>query len=47
MPGVGAIGDAETGSKTPLRVMANVDTLTLRPGLDMTEAKFSMRNNFV
>ncbi|MBD3770069.1 MAG: AsmA-like C-terminal domain-containing protein [Rhodobacterales bacterium] len=42
MPGVGAIGDADTGSKTPLRVMANVDTLTLRPGLDMTEAKFSM-----
>jgi hypothetical protein len=43
MPGVGAIGDADdAGSKTPIRVMANVDTLTLRPGLDMTEAKFSM-----
>ena len=43
MPGVGAIGGgADTGSKTPLRVTADVDTLTLRPGLDMREAKFSM-----
>jgi len=42
MPGVGAIGDADTGSKTPLSVTANVDTLTLRPGLDMTEASVSM-----
>ncbi|WP_375210106.1 YhdP family protein [Hyphomonas jannaschiana] len=43
MPGVGVIGDADdAGTKTPLRVTANVDTLTLRPGLDMTEAKFSM-----
>ena len=43
MPGVGAISDSsEGGSKTPLRVTANVDTLTLRPGLDMRDAKFSM-----
>nr|WP_321440826.1 AsmA-like C-terminal domain-containing protein [uncultured Hyphomonas sp.] len=43
MPGVGVIGEADdAGTKTPLRVTANVDTLTLRPGLDMTEAKFSM-----
>jgi len=43
MPGVGVIGEADdAGTSTPLRVTANVDTLTLRPGLDMTEAKFSM-----
>jgi len=43
MPGVGAIGEADdTGTRTPIRMAANVDTLTLRPGLDMTEAKFSM-----
>ena len=43
MPGVGVIGEADdAGTNTPLRVTANVDTLTLRPGLDMTEAKFSM-----
>ena len=42
MPGVGAIGDSDTGSKTPLNVTARVDTLTLRPGLDMTEAQFAM-----
>jgi len=42
MPGVGAIGGADTGSKTPLRITAKVDTLTLRPGLDMSDANFSM-----
>lgn len=42
MPGVGAIGDSDAGSKTPLRIAANVDTLTLRPGLDMADAKFSL-----
>lgn len=42
LPGVGAIGGSEAGSKTPLRLTANVDTLTLRPGFDMRDAKFSL-----
>jgi len=42
MPGVGAIGGAETDTKTPLNISATVDTLTLREGLDMSEAKVSL-----
>ncbi|MEZ5955145.1 MAG: AsmA-like C-terminal domain-containing protein [Hyphomonas sp.] len=43
LPGVGAIGGADAGgSKTPLAISASVDALTLRPGLDMRQAKLSM-----
>ena len=45
MPGVGAIGEQDTGSKTPLLVTANVDTLTLRSGLDMQDARFSLSSD--
>ncbi|MCA8902766.1 MAG: hypothetical protein KDA53_16115 [Hyphomonas sp.] len=44
LPGVGAIGGgtAEGEEKTPLDISAEVDALTLRPGLDMRDAKLTM-----
>ncbi|KJS37887.1 MAG: hypothetical protein VR74_07245 [Hyphomonas sp. BRH_c22] len=39
MSGLGASGSADAGNTTPLNISANLDALTLRPGLDMREAK--------
>ena len=41
MSGLGAVGDAENVNKTPMSISANLDTLTLRPGLDMRDAKLN------
>jgi hypothetical protein len=38
MSGLGAAGDTANSSTTPLTIDAELDTLTLRPGLDMREA---------
>ena len=43
MSGLGAVGDAENVNKTPMNVSANLDALTLRPGLDMRNAKLSAK----
>ncbi len=41
LPGVGAIGDANQSGGTPLKVRAAVDTLELRPGLNVRDADVS------
>ncbi len=41
MSGLGSVGDSENVNKTPMSVNADLDTLTLRPGLDMRDAKLS------
>jgi hypothetical protein len=41
MSGLGALGDAENVNKTAMSISANLDTLTIRPGLDMRDAKLN------
>ncbi len=45
LPGVGAIGSSKGAGKTPMSIDANVDALTLRPGLDMRKAHVTLESN--
>lgn len=43
MSGLGAAAGADAGNTTPLDISADLDALTLRPGLDMRQARLTAR----